>query len=497
MAYPAEWQPFLRGVFLKSEGGYVKTGSLETLFGVIDRVWVDAIDRVPDAELENVPQLLAIKKLPKAQRMEPMRVWMQSVGRELNPLGNDTQPESGVPLRSKEDVKINGNASLVHNVQEVALGIIHRDYIVGGHFEHLPLRHETLCTVIDAAGRYGVAAAWTMVTKAANLSGYITDKQMNELGWTDAQFMREGATYGAEGGGKNYTIKSRRKDVGEAMRLMHDDEMDGRFFDAYGFWRRNYVSNYAPENEKEGELLRIEHQHGKPSEVLARMAAWRTDIPENKAMAVARIEAKLMTHNVALVQKEQGFWAQGVAVQLPDDRGVVRYSVKVERASVNEGGKPVLREVPVLDQIIGELPAGVELVREGKKSNDGEYRNPYTDTAVLFWREHGTNKPQYLPLGGEFNKLALELPKNLAWYAALTPDDTATIITMAGKKVLDPRYSAKLGFDPGDPTKSPSWSEPPQAGHATTYFAETPPLDPQVSATLPQPAASRGTPPGR
>lgn len=482
MSYPATWRPFLRDVFLKSEGGYVKTGSMHTLFGVIDRVWVDAIDRVPDGELTNLPELLRIKHLPESQRMAPMRAWMQSIGRELQPMGNGKQPESGQPLRSKEWAEAGGNKALVHRAQEVALGIIHRDYIVGGHFDTLPLSQETLCTVIDAAGRYGVAAAWTMVTKAARLSGYITERQMNELGYTESKDMRAGDTYDKDGGGGyNYTVVSKRKAVGDAMKLMHDSEMDSRFFDAYGFWRRNYVSNHTPVNEREGDMLRVEHQHPNTSAALARMAEWRTDRPENAAITDARIAAKsgglvqgttqLAGANaggsvismqlgdpkpaaeVYIQNARQSGWFNKdygtlqLAIEIPG-HGVVHYGLKETRGMIRPEGsdKYELGDVMLLDpKKIYAKPPGVHVVPPGKRALG--VTNPFTDATLLVWKD-AEGKVQPLVLTPEMHRGALAISMRYEWAGLAYADDFATVGEGANKR-LDPKGSAILNFGKG------------------------------------------------
>lgn len=525
MGYPAEWRPFLRGVFLTSEGGYVKTGSMETLFGVIDRVWVDAIDRVPDAELANVPGLQAIKDMPKSQRMGPMRAWMQKVGRELQPMGNGKQPESGQPLRSKEWVEVGGNATLVHQAQEVALGIIHRDYIKGGHFEHLPLSQETLCTVIDAAGRYGVAAAWTMVTKAANLSGYITDRQMNELGWTEAKDMREGATYGGDGGGKNYTIASRRKEVGEAMQLMHSPELDKRFFDAYGFWRRNFVSNHAPDNEKEGDMLRIQHQHGNPTAALARMASWRTDQSANWFKANAAIAEKEFSRVHALSEPVEGSLGRAVvSIPLPAARpaahvyvqnasdgvlfgtkqlaidipgyGVFHYGLRESDGQIRAEGSDtfVAGKVMLLDpEKIYHQPNGVHVVPPGKQALG--ITNNFADSTMLVWKDQdGTVQP--LVLTPELHRSALAIDMRYEWGGLAYPQDFSS--RMDGQTVrLEPNDSAMLTIAKGGDALSlpmvfiehPA-GEPPQPGLGGNMKV-TGLVDPAAAPQTAGPLASR------
>lgn len=479
MGYPAKWQPFLRDVFLTSEGGYVKTGSLETLFGVIDRVWVDALDRVPQAEINAQPEpsrrmLNDIRALPENKRMGPVREWMRMVGRETDPMGNGKQPESGIPLRSKEWAEEGGNKALVHHAQELALGIIHRDYIVGGHFEYLPLSQQTLCTVIDAAGRYGVAAAWTMVTKSARLSGYITERQMNELGYTESKDMREGDTYGKDGGGKNYTIVSRRKDVGEAMKLMHDGEMDSRFFDAYGFWRRNYVNNHTPENERAGDNQRVDHQHGNPSAARERMAAWRTDVPPNAAMADARIAARngglvketgqlanaasaaSSTVSVALGPPQQATevyvqnakeWlgSPQLALDIPG-HGVIHYSLLERSGYIRADGSEKFErgDVMVLDKVINK-PEGVYVVRPGKQALG--ITNGYTDATILVWKD-ADGKVQPLVLTPEMHRSALAVSMRYEWGGLAYADDFATKV-VDGQVRLDPNGSATLNFGKG------------------------------------------------
>lgn len=482
MSYPEKWRPFLRDVFLKSEGGYVKTGSMHTLFGVIDRVWVDAIARVPDGELAGLPELLRIKHLPESQRMAPMRAWMQSVGRELQPIGNGQQPASGQPLRSKEWAEEGGNKVLVHNAQEVALGIIHRDYIVGGHFDSLPLSQDTLCTVIDAAGRYGVAAAWTMVTKSARFAGYITERQMNELGYTDAKDMRTSGTYDKNGGGGyNYTVTSKRKAVGDAMRLMHDPEMDSRFFDAYGFFRRNYVTNYTPVNEREGDMLRIEHQHPNTSAALARMAAWRTDMPANAAIADARIAAKSgglvqgttqvadaatggavisvqlgdpkPAAEVYIQNARQGGWFNKdygtlqLAIEIPG-HGVVHYGLKETRGMIRPDGSDTYEpgEIMLLDpKKIYAKPAGVHVVLPGQRALG--VTNPFTDATLLVWKD-ADGKVQPLVLTPEMHRGALAISMRYEWGGMAYADDFATVGEGANTR-LDPKGSAILNFGKG------------------------------------------------
>ncbi len=469
MSYPAKWKPFLRDNFLHHEGGYVKTGSMETLFGVIDRVWVDAIDRVPQTEINAQPRpsgdmLRAIKALPKGQRMGPVREWMRMVGRETHAMNGHEQPNSGLPLQSKEYVAAGGNGPLVAASQELALGIIYRDYIKGAGIENLQVNDKMLFTVVDAFARHGTFFGYGMLGRAVVDSGVASETQLRDalvrgldkapikkvtdaenrdtMGYVSSQELPRGANYRRGGRGYGYTVTASWPEMAALVNRASGPQKD-LLFDAFGSWRRSYITNQDDPSIVVGDMKRIEDHHGNPSTALARIAAGKAGLvkdvgatPDDNYYPPSFLPAT--GENLALVQLRSDGWMNPnyeVAVQLPGLAKPLIYSLRTEERRDKDGN---MKTIHVADKIISK-PDGLEILWPEQKSQLNGKMHNYSDTIVAVWKT-GDGKLMDIALPPRLNELAKEDNQN-TWFGM-----NSSQFSFDRKGRLAPASSAQLKF---------------------------------------------------
>lgn len=557
-SYPPQWQHFLRDVFLKSEGGYFFSGGIDNLFGVIDRVWAEEIPKIPQAEIDRQPtasreQLERIRHAAPGDRMALARAWMHSVGRETAAFGGGSQPESGRPMRSKEWAEPGGNQALVAASQDLALGIIYREYMLNSGFSDLPVDDKNLFTIVDAGARHGVPFAYGMLGRAIVDSGIVTEPQLNGallnsverrhlairdegernlLGHVISLDLPKGSQYAAtklkDGEGKplkderGYELVSAKPGYPYGTQagwraiadLLKDvtPQQNAMLFDAYGKWRRTFITNQPNKDIVDGELTRIALLHGNPSLALQRMnayhegglAAYQTVAGQQESGEPIRPAHGLPNEaldNSILVQTATQYPGFNVSpndigrkfvyLQLPQNMGTFAYTVKYEEGWVANKDNPKKAErriVPLVDEY--SLPKDVEFLRKGERSADKTFTNTFDDSPALHWRDPKTGKPSTFVIGPADTEMALERQENRL-LAGWLPGNDKSIVIMDGQEQLDPAYSAKLGFNGAHPEQAKSWSSPVAAKIVAIEMTSGPVEAPQIKpASLNAPSAN-------
>lgn len=478
MYYPSEWRPLLQQ-FLRHEGGYVRTGTMETLFGLIDRTWVEHLPNVSLEEINEQPEpsrsmLRGIRRAPEGQRLGLVREWMQFVGRETHAMDGRPQPDFGIPRQSKEGAEDRGNRTLVAATHELSSGIIYRGYIRDAGFGALNVDHQTLSSIIDAGARHGVYFTWAMLAKAGETAGLYDQTTTNRLGWLDSSTLPLGSSYRHGEGGYNYTRRAGQREVIEAINAGLTAENQSVFFDEVGYWRRVFVTNPRDgEAIKQWDLERIAHFHGSPSEYQARKAERLLQPVSDARITQASVNVEIgeaTPTETALVQSfyrglfDEGVWPslatyarREVVIELPDQMGRFHYSVAYAMGEIKSADLTSVerRMLPMLDTIIeAPEPSRVEILRTGEKSALDDYQNPYADTVVLRWRDPQTNEVQSMVVNPGMSEQALALEYNDSWRGRdvyFDPENPAR---------LDANRSGHLSIVTNDPEQRQFWVTP-------------------------------------
>lgn len=445
MSYPAEWRPFLQQ-FLRHEGGYVRTGTMETLFGLIDRTWVEHLPNVPQSEINAQPEpsrsmLNGIRSAPAGQRIGLVREWMRTVGRETHAMDGRPQPESGIPRQSKEWTEAGGNRALVAATQELSSGIIYRGYIVDAGFGALNVNRDTLASIVDAGARHGVYFTWAMLAKAGETSGLYDQATTNRLGWLDSAQLPVSASYREGQGGYNYTRRAGQRETIAAINAGLTPERQSAFQDEVGYWRRVFVTNPRDGEEiKQWDLQRIADFHGSPSEYALRQ---RERTPTQPANASGETHGE----HVALVQMRDGwFSAPEVAIQLPGLAAPLVYNLQT--VDTPEGER-----VQAVGNIVS-LPVGAEILGPDQVSRLNGKSHNYPNTQVVVWRTPD-GRVMDIALPPRLNALAVEQNPNTTAFGLMT----ASSFTQNTEGSLDPSASARLEFT--DASQSMMYTPPP------------------------------------